>query len=53
MITLSGKSSWHGSPHNKSTYTARLPVMGPYMQVFPFNHHNAPRNISVVIYLTE
>jgi hypothetical protein len=53
MITLSGKASWHGHPHNKSSYTARLPIMGPYMQVYPFNHHDQPRKISVTIYLTE
>ena len=53
MITVSGKASWHGSPHNKSTYIARLPVMGPQIQVFPFNHHNEARKISVVLYLTE
>lgn len=53
MITLSGKGSWHGSPHDKSSYVARLPVMGPYLQVFPYNHHSAPRNFTVVIYLTR
>lgn len=53
MITISGEGSWHGHPHDKSSYTARLPIMGPYIQVFPFNHHDQPRNVSVVIYLTE
>lgn len=53
MITLSGKGSWHGSPHDKSSYVARLPVMGPYLQVFPYNHHSAPRKFSIVIYLTR
>jgi len=53
MITLSGEKSWHGHPHNKSTYIARLPVMAPYMQVFPFNHHDSERQIDVVLYLTQ
>ena len=53
MITLTGVNSWSGSPHNRSAYIARLPIMGPYMQVFPFNQHNAPRRISVALYLTE
>lgn len=53
MITLSGKGSWHGSPHDKSSYVARLPVMGPYLQVFPYNHHVAPRKFTVVIYLAR
>lgn len=53
MITLSGKNSWHGQPHNKSVYTARLPIMGPYIQVFPFNQHNEARKISIALYLTE
>lgn len=53
MITLTGKNSWHGSQHGKSSYTARLPIMGPYVQVFPFNHHDSERKISVILYLTE
>jgi hypothetical protein len=52
MITLSGAGSWHGSPHNKSSYTARLPIMGPYVQVFPFNHEGKPRKFSIVAYLS-
>lgn len=52
MITVSGKNSWHGKPHNISSYIARLPIMGPYLQVFPFNHHDASRKITVVLYLT-
>ena len=52
MITLSGAGSWSGSPHNVSKYTARLPVMGPYVQVFPFNHFAKPRKFSIVAYLS-
>lgn len=53
MIRLSGANSWHGSPHNKSTYAARLPVMGPYVQVFPFNHEAKDRKFSIRAYLTN
>ncbi len=52
MITLSGEGSWHGSPHNKSSYIARFPVMGPYIQVFPFNHENKDRKITIKAYLS-
>jgi len=53
MITVTGKASWHGHPHDKSSYIARLPIMGPFLQVFPFNHHNEARKLSIVLYLTE
>jgi len=53
MITLSGKNSWHGAQQKKSSYTARLPIMGPFIQVFPFNHHSEARTVSVLVYLTE
>lgn len=52
MITLSGKNSWHGAQWKKSSYTARLPIMGPYVQVFPFNHEKKDRKISITAYLT-
>jgi hypothetical protein len=52
MITLSGNNSWHGSPHNISSYTARLPIMGPYVQVFPFNHEQKARRITIKAYLS-
>jgi hypothetical protein len=52
MITLSGANSWHGSPHNRSSYMARFPVMGPYIQVFPFNHEGKDRKITIKAYLT-
>ncbi len=53
MITVTGKASWHGQQHGKSTYIARLPVMGPFLQVFPFNHHNGSRTFSIALYLSE
>lgn len=52
MMTVTGKGSWHGIQHKKSSYTVRVPIMGPYIQVFPFNQHSEPRKFSVVIYLT-
>lgn len=52
MMTVTGKGCWHGLPHKKSTYIVRVPIMGPYIQVFPFNSHTEQRIISVVIYLT-
>ena len=52
-FTVTGEASWHGQPHNKSSYIARLPVMGPFLQVFPFNKHDEARRISIVLYLTE
>ena len=53
MITVSGKNCWHGYPANKSSYISRFPVMGPYLQVFPFNNHTKARKFSVVLYLTK
>ncbi len=53
MITLTGKASWHGSQQKKSSYIARLPIMGPFIQVFPFNHHNETRKLSIALYLVE
>lgn len=52
MITISGNNSWHGSPQNISSYTARLPIMGPYVQVFPFNHEQKARRITIKAYLS-
>ena len=52
LISLSGANSWHGSPHNVSAYTARLPVVGPYVQVFPFNREAKDRKFSIRAYLS-
>ena len=34
FIEVSGTGSWHGSPHNISTYLARFPVFGPFVQTW-------------------
>ncbi len=52
FVDVSGAGTWHGSPHNRSTYTVRIPVMGPYVEVFPFNKHDKSRKVSIWGYLT-
>ncbi len=51
MISVSGSGSWHGSPHNISSYAVRLPVMGPYVEVFVYNRAATQRKVSVWGYL--
>ena len=53
MINVSGAGTWHGSPHNISTYVVRLPVMGPFVEVFPFNRGKTARKVSVWAYLVS
>ena len=53
MINVSGAGTWHGSPHNLSSYAVRLPVMGPFVEVFPFNRGTTPRKINVWAYLVS
>lgn len=53
FIEVSGTGSWHGSPHNVSTYTARLPVMGPFVEVFVYNRAPIKRKVSVWGYLVS
>ena len=53
MINVSGAGTWHGSPHNISTYVVRLPVMGPFVEVFPFNRGKTTRKVSVWAYLVS
>jgi hypothetical protein len=47
FVSVSGSESWHGSPHNKSSYVARFPVEGPYVQVFVYNRAPIKRRVSV------
>ncbi len=53
FIGVSGAGSWHGSPHNISTYVARFPVMGPFVQVFVHNRAAIERTVSVWAYLVS
>lgn len=51
FIEVSGAGTWHGSPHNISSYAARLPVMGPFVEVFVYNRAPFARRVSVWGYL--
>jgi hypothetical protein len=53
FVQVSGADAWHGSPHNVSSYIARLPVMGPFAQVFVYNMAPAKRTVSVWGYLVS
>jgi hypothetical protein len=53
MHRVTGRYSWHGSQQKISSYIARLPIMGPYIQVFPLNHHNESRQFSLSLYLVK
>ena len=53
FIEVSGRASWHGSPHNKSAYIARFPVMGPFIEVFVYNRAAKKRKVSVWGYLVS
>lgn len=51
FIEVSGSGSWHGSQWKTSSFMARLPVMGPYAQVFVYNRAPVARTVSVWGYL--
>lgn len=51
FIEISGAGAWHGSQWDISSYLARLPVMGPYIQVFVYNRAPVARTVSVWGYL--
>ncbi len=51
-ITVSGAGTWSGGVHASGAYTVRVPVMGPFMQVFVHNRAPAPRKVSVWVYLS-
>ena len=53
FIEVSGRGSWHGSPHNISCYLARFPVMGPFVEVFVYNRAPTKRTVSVWGYLVS
>ena len=53
FIEVSGRGSWHGSPHNISSYVARFPVMGPFIEVFVYNRAAEKRKVTVWGYLVS
>lgn len=54
FIDISGGGrTFHGSPYDISSYLVRLPVMGPYVQVFPYNRARVERTVSIWGYLVS
>ena len=53
FIEVSGGGSWHGSQWKVSSYLARFPVMGPFIQVFVYNRAPIKRKVSVWAYLVS
>lgn len=53
FIEVSGSGTWHGSQWQVSSYLARFPVMGPYVQVFVYNRAPVKRKVSVWAYLVS
>ena len=53
FIEVSGAGSGHGSPHNISSYVARLPVMGPFAWVVVYNRAPIKRVVTVWGYLVS
>lgn len=51
FVSVSGQGSFHGTQTNVSRYIVRLPVMGPFIQVFVYNRANRPRKVTVRGYL--
>lgn len=53
FIEVSGRGSWHGSQWKVSSYLARFPIMGPFVQVFVYNRAPVKRKVSVWAYLVS
>jgi hypothetical protein len=53
FIGISGQGTWHGSPDDISSYLARFPVMGPFIQVFVYNRAPVKKIVSVWGYLVS
>lgn len=53
FIEVSGSGSWHGNPHNISTYVARIPIMGPFIEIFTYNRAAVARKVTVWGYLVS
>lgn len=53
FVEVSGEGTWHGSPHNISSYLVRVPVMAPYVEVFVYNRAPVARTVDVWGYLVS
>lgn len=53
FVEVSGEGTWHGTPHNISSYAARVPVMAPFVEVFVYNRAPITRTVSVWGYLVS
>lgn len=53
FINVSGAGTWHGAQWKVSSYVARFPVMGPFVQVFVYNKAAVKRKVSVWAYLVS
>jgi len=53
FVEVSGLGTWHGSQQNISSYVARFPVLGPFVQVFVYNRADFDRTVSVWGYLVS
>ena len=51
-ISGSGRDTWHGE-QGISSFMIRVPVMGPFMWVYPQNNHSKARKFTIVVYLTR
>ena len=51
FVSISGEGSWHGSQWKISSYCARFPVLGPFVQVFLYNRAAVDRKVTVWGYL--
>ena len=52
FIGVSGANSWHGA-QGISSYNVRIPVMGPFVQVFPFNNAPMARHVTIWGYVSQ
>lgn len=51
FISVSGQDAFHGTQWGVSRYMVRLPVMGPFIQVFVYNRADQARKVNVWGYL--
>ena len=50
-LDVQGSGTWHGDQWKTSSYVVRLPIVGPYVQVFIYNFTPTERKVSVWAYL--